>query len=151
MKVGRPPKYESADELQQAIQHYFDNPPTKTVIVGKGENAHEVELPVLTISGLAYELGFESRQSFYDYEQNKEFSYTIKRARLFIENDYEKQLQVGNTVGAIFALKNFGWTDKQELDHTTKGQSITGFDYSKLSDATLKDLIAAARPAGTEE
>ena len=134
MKVGRPPKYNNTEELQEQISAFF--------LSG--------EKPV-TISGLAYFLGFESRQSFYDYEKDSEFSYTIKRARLFIENEYEKLLQSGNVTGAIFALKNFGWTDKQELDHTTKGQSITGFDYAKLSDATLKDLIAAARPAGTEE
>lgn len=115
-KVGRPPDFQNATELQEAIQHYFDNPPTKEVIIGKGESQQVVKLPVLTITGLAYELGFESRQSFYDYEAKPEFTYTVKRARLFIENDYEKQLQIGNTTGAIFALKNFGWTDKQEVD-----------------------------------
>jgi len=118
MGSGRPPKYNNAEELQKAIQSYFDNPPTKQVVIGKGESQQIVDLPVLTITGLAYHLGFESRQSFYDYEIDSEFSYTIKRARLFIEHDYEKQLQVGNTTGAIFALKNFGWTDKQEVEHS---------------------------------
>jgi len=33
---------------------------------------------------------------------------------MFIENEYEKLLISNNTTGAIFALKNFGWTDKQE-------------------------------------
>lgn len=118
MTAGRPAKFTNDNKLQEAIQDYFNNPPTKKIVIGKGESAQVVELPILTITGLAYHLGFESRQSFYDYERKSEFSYTIKRARLFIENDYEKQLQVGNTVGAIFALKNFGWTDKQEIQHS---------------------------------
>lgn len=116
--VGRPPKYTSVDEIQRAISDYFENPTTKQVIIGKGDSQQVVDLPVLTITGLAYHLGFESRQSFYKYEDDPIFCYTIKRARLFIENDYEKQLQVGNTTGAIFALKNFGWTDKQDIEHS---------------------------------
>lgn len=118
--------YKTADELQAAISDYFQNPPTKSVIVGKGDNQQVIELPVLTITGLAYHLGFESRQSFYAYEDRPEFSYTIKRARLFIENDYEKQLQIGNTTGAIFALKNFGWRDKIETEHSG-GVEFKGF------------------------
>ena len=117
-KVGRPAFYETVDELQAAIKSYFDKPPTKKVIVGKGDDRQEIELPLLTLTGLAYHLGFESRQSFYDYEEKPEFTYTLKRARLFIERDYEMQLQLGNPTGAIFALKNFGWRDKQETEHT---------------------------------
>lgn len=124
--IGRPPMYKSVDELQKAISDYFENPPTKEVVIGKGENQQVVNIPVLTITGLAYHLGFESRQSFYAYEDKPEFSYTIKRARLFIENDYEKQLQIGNTTGAIFALKNFGWSDKQEVEHSGS-MEVTGF------------------------
>ena len=32
-----------------------------------------------------------------------------------IECEYEHMLKHGNTAGAIFALKQFGWTDKQDL------------------------------------
>ncbi len=87
--------------------------------------------------------GFETRQSFYDYEKRDGFSYIIKRARLFIEKEYEENLSIGNTTGAIFALKNMGWFDKQELQHS--GEIKTGqFDYSKLSDATLRELANAS-------
>ncbi len=101
MTAGRPPKFDNPEDMQQAISEFF-----------------EQEQGKITISGLAYYLGFESRQSFYDYESNPKFSYTIKRARLFIENEYEKLLISNNTTGAIFALKNFGWTDKQEVEHS---------------------------------
>jgi len=77
------------------------------------------------VSGLAYFLGFESRQSLYDYEKRSEFSYIIKRARLRIESEYEKKLSYKHPVGSIFALKNMGWADKQEIDHTTGGEKLT--------------------------
>lgn len=116
-KVGRPPTYSNADEMQSAIEQYFESGvKIKTVIVGKIPNQYPVDIPVPTITGLCNYLGFESRQSFYAYEDKLEFSYTIKRARLFIEQEYEEMLAIGNTTGAIFALKNFGWTDKSELD-----------------------------------
>jgi hypothetical protein len=99
--AGRPAKYESAEDLENAIKDYWQN----------------LEKDKPTITGLALFLGFESRQSFYDYENNGEFSYTIKKARLKIESVYEQNLHSGNPSGSIFALKNFGWTDKSEVDH----------------------------------
>lgn len=129
-KGGRPAKYKTADDIQQAIDDYFQHPPTKKVVIGKGDNQQEIELPVLTLTGLAYHLGFESRQSFYDYENRPEFSYVLKRARLFIEREYEMQLQSGSPTGAIFALKNFGWRDTQAIDHTTGGDKLTGFEVT---------------------
>ena len=96
---GRPLLYKNTDELQEAIDRYFET--------------HEK----YTISGLAYHLGFESRQSFYDYEKRDNFSYTIKRARLRIEIYYESLLgKAGGAGGPIFALKNLGWSDKQEIE-----------------------------------
>ncbi len=96
--LGRPPKYENKEDLQKKVDEYFDQ---------LEETAHG------TITGLALYLGFESRQSFYDYEGKESFSYTIRRARLRIENVYENGLmKQGVQTGCIFALKNFGWTDK---------------------------------------
>ena len=117
MPAGRPPFYESVEQLQKAIDDYFNKGvETKKIVIGKGETARIEEIPVPTISGLVYYLGFESRQSFYDYEEKPEFTYTVKRARLWIEKEYEAQLNIGNTVGAIFALKNMGWKDKTETE-----------------------------------
>lgn len=113
--MARPRMFDTTEQLQQKIDEYFNiGVKKRTVIVGKAPNTKAIEIEVPTITGLAIYLGFESRQSFYDYESEDGFSYTIKRARLFIENEYEEQLQVGNTVGAIFALKNMGWIDKTE-------------------------------------
>lgn len=95
---GRPKLYKTAKELQDAIEEYFDC----------------TDKP--TITGLAYHLGFESRQSFYDYEEKAEYSYIIKRARLRMEAIYEGHLYGNSCTGAIFALKNFGWKDKAEVE-----------------------------------
>jgi hypothetical protein len=116
---GRPPLFETPEELQEAINKYFNEGINKKKIVtGKADNKQVTEIPIPTISGLCYYIGFESRQSFYDYEKKDGFTYTIKRARLFIEQEYEEQLQIGNTIGAIFALKNMGWIDKNEIEHS---------------------------------
>lgn len=123
---GRPPKYKDTKELQDAIHEYFvDGVKKKEIVVGKGKNQTTIEIEVPTITGMCLYLGFASRQSFYDLEGNDEFSYIVKRARLFIECEYEEQLSVGNTVGAIFALKNMGWTDKQEIEHSGKIITVT--------------------------
>lgn len=121
--AGRPRKYETAEALEQAIEDYF-NPVVSTKINTK---CGPEELPAITerelnpnptITGLALHLGFESRQSFYDYEKEGEFSYAIKRARLTIESKYEEKLYGQACTGAIFALKNFGWHDKTQQDIT---------------------------------
>jgi hypothetical protein len=112
---GRPALFNSPEELQRAIDDYFDySGTTKKLLTPKGVT----EITTFTISGLVYHLGFEALQSFYDYEKREEFSYTIKRARLRIQMIYEENLQFSNPTGSIFALKNFGWVDKTEIDHT---------------------------------
>ncbi len=100
MALGRPPIYSDPGQIEADIQEYFAQDGKKT------------------ITGLAYHLGFESRQSFYDYEQKGDFSYTIKRARLKIEMMYEEKLVDGNPAGPIFALKNFNWSDKTQIEHS---------------------------------
>jgi len=129
---GRPRKYQTAEELQIAITDYFDNGvKTKTVVSGRKEDPIITEIPVPTITGLVLHCGFCDRHSFYDLEKIPEFTHTIKRARAFIERHYEELLQAGNTIGAIFALKNFGWKDRSEME-------VTG-------SLSIEDKLAALR------
>lgn len=134
MPAGRPAAFKTAEELQDAIDGYFsDGVKIKTVVIGKAPNNYTIDIEVPTITGLCYYLGFESRQSFYDYEKKPEFTYTVKKARLFIEKHYEEMLQTGNTVGAIFALKNFDWKDKQEVQQSGEVKHIhVTFDKSLI-------------------
>ena len=119
---GKPPKYKSAQEMQGKIDDYF--------------MYNEEQEEPLTITGLALHLGFESRQSIYDYEKSGDYSYTIKRARLRIENFAEKKLFGVSPTGAIFALKNFGWRDKQEIDLHAEIESDSIFTIVKKNADT---------------
>jgi|SRR5690606_27525253 len=105
---GRPPFFESPEQMTEKIYGYFE----------------ETSISDLTITGLALFLGFESRQSFYDYGEKQEFAYIIKRARLVIENKYESALTDNNATGSIFALKNMGWKDKTEQEITGKQEIV---------------------------
>jgi hypothetical protein len=100
---GRPPLFDSPEQLEKAVNEFIAITPKKE----------------LTITGLAMYLGFESRQSFYDYEVKPEFTYIIKKARLAVENGYELSLRSQSVTGAIFALKNMGWKDKTETAIST--------------------------------
>lgn len=122
---GRKRAFETNEELQEKIIEYFtDWFDTKRVYDKKLEEV--VDLPILTITGLSLFLGFADRRSFYDYEKRWEkenasseeidISHTLKRARTFIEKEYESQLQTWNNAWAIFALKNFGWKDTQTIE-----------------------------------
>lgn len=106
---GQPPFYSSPEDMQGKIEEYFlicDDPDNKTLY---------------TITGLALYLGFESRQSLYDYEKKSGFSYPIKKAKLKIENQVECESRTrANPSGQIFSLKNFGWKDTQEVDSNVR-------------------------------
>lgn len=111
---GRPLKFKTVKELEGAIEKYFaKDMPTRR----KVEGLTTVQVPCPTIAGLALYLGFVDRHSMYDYEKRPEFSHAIKSARAAIERHYEELLQGGLGAGAIFALKNFGWKDRTEVDN----------------------------------
>lgn len=112
--VGRPLKFQTQEELEDAIEAYFSMTP-------KDE---------WTITGLA--IGLDTfRSVLMDYESGKydkedrEYSNAIKKAKHKVENGYEIDLKKHGRSGTIFALKNFDWKDKNETDVTSGGQPIT--------------------------
>lgn len=102
---GRPRKYNTVEEMQEVIDNYFKERDTEG-------------LPY-TVSGLALALDM-TRETLLRYEENLEFSDTIKRAKQKIEDYVETRLFVsGISTGVIFNLKNnFGWRDKQEIEQS---------------------------------
>ncbi|WP_345948264.1 terminase small subunit [Mucilaginibacter sp. PAMB04274] len=121
----KPILFSTADQIDDCITEYF------TWIEGEyhlemlplkptGKNLPEVcEQKVwdrspqpATLTGLALHLGFDSLQAFETYENKGKFASALKRARLRVENEYEKQLLTQPSTGAIFALKSLGWLDK---------------------------------------
>lgn len=108
---GRPRKFQSVADMREKIEAYFDETPFDKI----------------TITGLALYLGFTSRADLINYEgYSEEFHYTIKTAKLFVENAYEQDLRSKGGSGPIFALKNFDWSDKREVEHS--GDMTVHFD-----------------------
>ena len=123
---GRPPVFKSPRVLKQKINGYFNNSlPAEIIDEETGNVSIKYPRPI-TITGLCLYLGFESRQSFYAYEKKEEFSYIIKRARMVIESIYEEGLHYKTPTGSIFALKNMGWFDRQELTGA-EGEALNSF------------------------
>jgi hypothetical protein len=165
-EAGRPPVFNSPEEIQVKIAEYFEyvKGETKEVDIefegpqgkaGVYKDTVTVRNPEpITITGLALYLGFESRQSFYDYEKREGYSYIIKRARMRVENAYEHRLDSKNPTGPIFALKNMGWTDRQEVTQQTtiKDERI---DPSKLTPEQRRNLadiqLQLGSNGGTEQ
>lgn len=107
--MARPSTWDDPDAFGEAVKLYFETETTPTW------------------TGLALYLGFESRQSLEDYKSKPGFLTHIKKALLQIEKIYEERLFSKNPAGPIFALKNFGWRDKQEIDQKTEHSGSIGF------------------------
>ena len=97
----RPRKIKTPKEFDALVNKYVDE------CANNGD-------PV-TWTGMALFMGFAGRVCIDEYLKYEGFSYSVKRAKTIVENAYEKKLHSGNAAGPIFALKNFGWTDRQEL------------------------------------
>jgi len=108
---GRPPVFSTAKEMEDSIDAYFES-----CLDDEGDNYKYRP----TITGLALFIGFASRQSLYDYADKEGFSYIIKRAKQVVAMSYEEMLLSRSSTGAIFALKNMGWSDKTEVETTIK-------------------------------
>lgn len=100
MTLGRPPKWSDPEAFEKAVDEYFANEPQPTW------------------TGLALHLGYESRQSLWEASKKDGFSLPVKKALTRIENQYERGLFGKNPAGSIFALKNFQWKDKQEVEQS---------------------------------
>ena len=102
--AGRPAHLdeENIEEVDKLIAQYFSDCEQKN------------KRPLIT--GIALALGFESSQSFYEYEKKDAFTYTLRKARMRIENALEQSLDDRGkaTAGVIFGLKNMGWKDSVE-------------------------------------
>lgn len=104
----RPLKFKNIEKLQEKIDKYFEETPQEE----------------WTITWLALALD-TSRDTLMNYEWRDGFSDTIKRAKDMVEHSYEIDLKKKGNTGTIFALKNFDWKDKSEVDKNVKVQDYT--------------------------
>ena len=101
MPAGRPKLFKNKEALQEKIDIYkqyledSDKPPT--------------------IAGLAYYTGID-RQTLYNYKKDAEFFDTIKRFVDWVIMTYEETAITNSSGGVIFLLKNYGYTDRQDID-----------------------------------
>lgn len=76
-----------------------------------------------SIAGLAFHLGFSSKQSIFDYRKDPEYTHEANRATLFIEAWLNKKAVNKETFtpGQLFILKsNFGYEDRHQIEHSEK-------------------------------
>jgi len=105
MARGRPRTIESPDQFDALVDEY--------IAVCKEEKR-----PV-TWTGMALHLGFADRNGIDAYARYDGYSHSVKRAKTLVELAYEERLHGNSPAGAIFALKNMQWSDKQEFDHSS--------------------------------
>jgi len=119
-KVGRPPKLneENKSELIDKFTQYIE----------------ETDIPI--IAEFAYKNGLW-KQYFYDHA---EFTDLIKKATSKKEAVLEKGMitNLYNPAATIFSLKQMGWRDKQEFEHS--GTTTNNINLSSLSVQELKNL-----------
>ena len=107
-KVGRQMKWPTVELLQAEVDRYFAETP----------------MTHWTITGLALALDTD-RHTLINYSEREEYFHTINKAKLMVENAYEIDLREKGHAGNIFALKNFGWKDKTEVDATINQGKLT--------------------------
>lgn len=117
---GRPRIFNSPEDMEEAIDAYF-------------LMCEQQDKPV-TLTGALLHMGVGSRQTLGDYEKREGFSGPVKRLKLAVEASYEERLSGRNPTGAIFALKNMGWSDRQEIEN------VTSRPHEEL-EAELEELL----------
>lgn len=107
--MSRPPIFATPEDFTAAADAYFD--------ACEGDKD-----AIPTVNGLALALGM-TRKCIWDYAGKPEFSYAVEKARTRLEMAWENRLAGTACTGAIFWLKNQGWTDKtqQELSGPSGG------------------------------
>jgi len=91
-------RYETPEEMATVIYNYFKS----------------TSLKERTITGLALYLGV-SKVTLLTYKKRKGFEDLVDWAYTMVENAYELDLRKYGGSANIFALRQFGWSDKQEI------------------------------------
>ena len=119
---GRPPEYSEKQiaELLKAFERYIE----------------ENDLPI--IAEFAYMNNID-RTLLYD---RQEFATLVKKAVAKKESRLERGLLTGeyNAPGAIFSLKQLGWRDRQEIEHSGGVKQTVTHDLRSLSPEELAQL-----------
>lgn len=125
-KMGRPAFYKTPEELQTAVDRYFDSckgEPVydengRPVVLSNGKLKRIGEKPP-SMAGLSLSLGYKDRHQFTQQKyRNEEFARIVAVARLRIEQYAEERLfDAQGYSGAAFMLRNcFGWGKEDQAN-----------------------------------
>ena len=123
--MARPRKIKTPKEFDELVDQYVAQ--------------CKVDDEPITWTGMALALGFYGKDELSNYAQYEGFSRSVKRARAIVERSYEARLNGNSPTGAIFALKNMGWSDRQELDHRSGDRSMS--PQGEITDEDLDRRI----------
>lgn len=123
--MGRPPIFSTPDEFEAAADAYFLS----------CEETEEKAGDIPTVNGLCLALGM-TRKTLWDYAGKPDFCDAVEKARARLEMAWERRLAGNACTGAIFWLKNQGWSDKTE-------QTIN----ATVTVGRVERVIKAATPA----
>ena len=101
MRTGPAWRFETPGALKKVVDKYFNNTPINEI----------------TQSGLLLCIGL-GKTAFNIYRDREGYEEIVEMAKLRVENAYEVRLCEKGGSGPIFALKQFGWIDRQEHEHS---------------------------------
>lgn len=126
-KGGRPKAFNSVQELEQKIEEFYDY--------------CEQKEETLTFERLATFVGVD-RRTLYNYDKKDEYFLAFKKVRERILADImSKGLSNKiNTTFGIFCLKNYGYTDRQEIESNNINTN-KNINLENLSTEEIKELL----------
>ena len=95
--------WETPEELEKDIESYFE-------YCDKNGKPY-------TIAGLAVFLKVD-RHTIYNYGNREPYFHTIKKARDKVFAYWEEWAMTKGNAGTIFLMKNYGYTDRQEVAYS---------------------------------
>lgn len=140
-KVGRPTKYSAKIipqlevYLNDCVDEYEEWHKTRGEKSDTFERTLNVKLP--TYEGLALHLGVNTDTLMEWKDVHPEFSVSLKRLKELQKKVLmEKSLsgEYNPTIAKLILSANHDVVEKKEIDHTSKGERIDGFNYATPDD-----------------
>jgi hypothetical protein len=116
MPVGRPPRFETVEDLQEAFKNWQMDLAFGGKLYG--------EIP--DVEGFCDYIGCW-RDLLSEYEKKPQFADAIKEVKNWIHYRKKQKAMAGDIPAAIYifdAKNNAGYVDRQETDLTTKGKEL---------------------------
>lgn len=124
---GRPPKFETYEDLYSRICFYFN----------ECDNTKQH----YTLSGLALYCGFCNVQKFkYQRTRSPEFDYVVSMSILMIEGYWDRLLYTKHWRAAIYMLKRLGWNG---MGYKEIKQMIEYSEEAEKNPEKKKQLVKA--------